>query len=316
MWTRRRVLAAGAALSTAILLPAGRSRAATDQLRVALSHEPPHLDPTAGDDPTTLAVSYQNIFEGLTRIDETGQAQPCLAKSWAVSGDKLSYSFVLQPEARYHDGTSFDAEHVAFSLKRLLSDDGQNPHRALYQSIADVTAAADGTVTVKLGQADDRLLYNLGLAAAVMVAPESVANNRAQPIGTGPFDLIEWDNGQGIVLERNEDYWGVHPLITQANFYFIPDPQAAIASLGRGGVDGYPNFPAPDALAPLQDSPAFKITRGRGPDGKPRLGIWNAQLSGMWVDTPVEGCMLAGIHWASETSAPQVGPTPYITNAD
>ena len=73
MWTRRRVLVAGAALGTAALLPASRSFAATDQLRVALSHEPPHLDPTVGNDPATLAVSYQNIFEGLTRIDEKGQ---------------------------------------------------------------------------------------------------------------------------------------------------------------------------------------------------------------------------------------------------
>jgi peptide/nickel transport system substrate-binding protein len=316
MWTRRRVLAAGTALGAAALLPTGRSFAATDQLRVALSHEPPHLDPTVGEDPATLAVSYQNIFEGLTRIDEAGKVQPCLAKSWSVSADKLSYSFVLEPEVRYHDGTSFDAGHVVFSLKRLIGDDGQSPRKALYQSIAEVTAAADGSVALTLKQADDKLLYNLGLADAVMVAPESAANNRAQPIGTGPFDLIEWDNGKGIILERNEDYWGVHPLTTQANFYFIADTAAAIASLGDGGIDGYPDFPAPDALAPLKDSPAFKITNGKGPDGKPRIGIWNAQLTGMWVDAPVEACVLHDIHWASETSPPQVGPAPFITNPD
>ena len=99
MWTRRRVLVAGAALGATALLPASRSFAATDQLRVALSHEPPHLDPSIGNDPATLAVSYQNIFEGLTRIDEKCQVQPCLAKAWTVADDRLSCRFTLELEA-------------------------------------------------------------------------------------------------------------------------------------------------------------------------------------------------------------------------
>jgi peptide/nickel transport system substrate-binding protein len=316
MWTRRQVLAGGVAITAATLLPMGRSFAATDQLRIAIDHEPSHLDPTLTDDAATQDVTFQNIFEGLTRLDESGAVQPGLARSWTTSPDGLSLTFALQPDVRFHDGTAFDASHAVFSIKRLLAGDSASPHKALYAAIGDVVAPNPATVTLTLRQADAQMLHKLALADAVMVAPESAFNNRAQPIGTGPFDLLEWDNGKGIALERNEDYWGVHPLTTQVDIYFIADAQAALASLADGGIDGYPNFPDARALAPLAQSPAFRITRGKGPGGKPRLGIWNTQLTGMWSDVPVEGCVLSGIHWASDTTPPQVGPSPYTSNPD
>jgi peptide/nickel transport system substrate-binding protein len=316
MWTRRQVLAGSMSLGATSLLSARRGYAATDQLRIAIDHEPPHLDPTLGDDPATQDVSFGNIFEGLTRLDQDGAVQPLLAKSWTISPDAMSYAFSLEDNVRFHDGTAFDASHVVFSLKRLLADDSQAPQKATYANIADIDAPDSRTARLVLKAADSAMLHKLALPGAVMVAPESAANNRAQPIGTGPFDLLEWDNGKGIVLERNEDYWGVHPLTTQADIYFIADAAAALASLADGGIDGYPRFPDSRALAPLAGSPAFRIVRGKGPDGAPRTGIWNAQLTGMWADAPVESCILAGIHWTSDTSAPQVGPSPYTSSPD
>jgi peptide/nickel transport system substrate-binding protein len=91
MLTRRAVLVSGSALAVWPLLPGGQALAATDQLRLTLNRESPHLDPVTGNDPSTLAVSYQNLFEGLTRIDERNQVQPGLARSWGVSSDGLTY---------------------------------------------------------------------------------------------------------------------------------------------------------------------------------------------------------------------------------
>ncbi len=208
MPNRRQVFAGSAALLAAAALP-GRGFAATDRLRLALSHEPPQLDPVAGDDPATLAVSYQNIFEGLTRLDARGAVQPGLARSWTVAPDGLSYTFALEDQARYHDGTGFDAGHVVFSLKRLLSPDVQGPGRAALAAVADVAAALDDlTAKVTLSRPDPDLLHALGLPAAAMVAPESAGNNRAVPLGTGPFAFVEWSAGESIALERNEGLLG------------------------------------------------------------------------------------------------------------
>lgn len=295
IWTRRAVLVAGTAGMASLALPVAPSFAATDGLRIGLTHEPPDLDSVGGHDPATLAISYQNLFEGLTRLNEHAEVLPSLAKAWTISPDKLTYDFTLVAGARYHDGTSFDAEHVAFSLKRLLAAGGDRA--APYAAIADVVALTPHTVQLRVNRPDDKLLYALALPAAGMVAPESADSNTTLPIGTGPFAFVQWDSGQSVVLERNEDYWGEHPRISQAIFAFATDPAAAVAALLNGELDGFPAFPAPDALAPLRTNPAFRVIEGKGPDGQPRSGVWNAKLAGMWSDAPVESCVIGGIYW-------------------
>lgn len=310
MWSRRALLAAGAALVAAYALPARRSLAASDQLRIGLAHEPPQLDPTAGDDPATLAISYQNIFEGLTRIDGQGAVQPGLARSWSVSADGLDYSFALQPDVRFHDGTSLAADDVVFALERLRSAQSRSPNRARFAAIASVAAADAATVRVRLRQADDRLLYSLGLPDAGIVAPESADNNASVPIGTGPFAFVTWDAGDRVVLDRNEDYWGPHPRINEVTFVFVADPAAAIAALRAGDLDGYPDFPAPEALGPARADPGLRVLEGRGPGGRPRTGVWNAGLGGVRPDAPAGGCVLADLRWADDTGTPEAPPAP------
>src|SRR5438105_2938207 len=170
MWRRRTVLASGAALAAMTLLPVFRAFSATDQLRVALQLEPPHLDPTAGAASAIKEVSYQNIFEGLTTIDQTGTVQPALAKSWTISADGLTYTFALQDNVRFHDGTSFDADHVVFSLKRIGAANSENAQKSLYDVIASVTAPNPATVKITLKHPDGNFLVNIGRGDAVIVA--------------------------------------------------------------------------------------------------------------------------------------------------
>jgi len=308
-WTRRAVLVAGAAGVASLALPTARSFAATDELRIGLAHEPPDLDSVSGSDSATLAIGYQNLFEGLTRLDEHGAVQPNLATAWTAASDSLAISFTLAADVRYHDGTAFDAQHVVFSLKRLLAAGGERA--APYVAIADVAAPDAGTVKLTLSRPDDKLLYSLALPAAGMVAPESADTNATSPIGTGPFAFVQWDSGQSIVLERNEDYWGPHPRISQASFAFVADPATAVAALLNNELDGFPDFPAPEALAPLRANPGFRLVEGKGPDGQPRTGVWNAKLAGMWADAPVESCVIGGIYWNEPGgSAPAAPPPP------
>ncbi|MDB5614774.1 MAG: transporter substrate-binding protein, partial [Devosia sp.] len=85
------------ALSTAM---AGMAMAQSTEVRMGVALEPPALDPTAGAAEAIDIVVYQNIFEGLTRIDQTGAVQPGLAESWTISDDGLTYTFKL------HDGVT------------------------------------------------------------------------------------------------------------------------------------------------------------------------------------------------------------------
>jgi peptide/nickel transport system substrate-binding protein len=305
MWTRRDVLIGGAAVGASVLLPAGPASAATDQLRLALLAEPRGLDPTVEQAPATLQIAYRNLFDGLTQLDEHGVVQPGLAKSWALSPDGLTCRLALETEVRYHDGTSFDADHVVFSLKRRLAQPGG------FAGIAWVTAPDAATVEIALKQPAPGLLFDLGRPDAAIVAPESADNNRAVPIGTGPFAFVEWDAGQRVVLQRNEDYWGVHPRITETIFVFIADPAAAVAALLANDVDGVPEV-AQAALDAVRGNAAYRIVTGLTGRKVPRTGAWNAKLEGMWADAPIESCVLADISWQRSGAAPPrpVEPPP------
>ncbi|MDB5535720.1 MAG: transporter substrate-binding protein, partial [Devosia sp.] len=104
------------ALVTAL---AGTASAAPTEIRIGVALEPPTLDPTAGAAEAIDIVVYQNVFEGLTRIDENGAVQPGLATSWTISDDNLTYTFKLADGVTFHDGTTFDANDVKFSFDRI-----------------------------------------------------------------------------------------------------------------------------------------------------------------------------------------------------
>ena len=91
---------------------------ARDELVLGVPLEPPNLDPTSGAAAAVDSIVYGNVFEGLTRIEETGDVAPALAESWELLPGDLAYVFHLRRGIRFHDGSGFDAADVKFSLDR------------------------------------------------------------------------------------------------------------------------------------------------------------------------------------------------------
>jgi len=246
------------ALTTAM---AGIAMAQPTELRVAVALEPPALDPTAGAAEAIDIVVYQNVFEGLTRIDENGAVQPGLASEWTISEDGLTYTFKLHDGVTFHDGTSFDAEDVKFTFDRILAPDSVNAHREFYEPIQSVTVIDPLTVELKLDRQIGRFLFDIGRGDAVIVAPESADNNATQPIGTGPFAFVQWDKGSRVILEAYAPYWGEPVHLTKATYLFIGDTATLTNALLAGDVDGTNNMGS-DALAVFQNDPRFHILVG------------------------------------------------------
>ena len=275
---KQRVVRALAAAVLAGGLVAGPSVAfaAKDELTLAMVLEPPHLDPTAGAAAAIDEVVYANIFEGLTRIDRNGAVQPALAESWTVSDDGLVYTFKLRRGVTYHDGTAFDSADVKFSLDRAMADDSTNAQKALFAPIAAVETPDSSTVVVTLKQPAGDLLFNLGWGDAVIVAPESAAENKSRPVGTGPFVFERWVKGDRIELSRNPDYWGKPAKLAKATIKIIPDPAAATAALLAGDIDAFANFPAPEAMPQFENDPRLEVVIGTT-EGETILAINNAR---------------------------------------
>jgi peptide/nickel transport system substrate-binding protein len=246
------------ALSTALV---GMAMAQPTEIRIGVALEPPALDPTAGAAEAIDIVVYQNVFEGLVRIDETGSVQPGLAESWTISEDGLTYTFKLHDGVTFHDGSAFDAEDVKFSFDRILAADTTNAHPEFYKPITAITVIDPLTVEFKLDQQIGRFLFDLGRGDAVIVAPESADNNATQPIGTGPFAFLQWDKGSRVILEAYGPYWGEPAHLTKASYVFIGDTATLANALLAGDIDGTNNF-ATDALAVFEGNPQFKVLVG------------------------------------------------------
>ncbi len=239
----------------------GAVMAAPTEIRIGVALEPPVLDPTAGAAEAIDIVVYQNVFEGLTQIDQNGAIQPGLAKSWTISDDGLNYTFALQPDVTFHDGSTFDADDVKFSLDRIAAADSLNAHKEFFAGITAVKVVDPLTVAITLNKPSGQFLFDLGRGDAVIVAPESAATNATDPIGTGPFSFVQWDKGSRVVLERYEPYWGGAVALTKASFVFISDTATMTNALLAGDIDGTNNF-ATEALDVFKPDPRFKVLVG------------------------------------------------------
>ncbi len=264
------------ATAAALALSAGAALAAQDTITLGMVLEPPNLDPTAGAAAAIDEVVYANIFEGLTRIAPDGSVRPALAASWDVEDGAKAYVFHLHEGVTFHDGTSFDAEDVKFTLDRARADDSVNAQKALFAGIDSVDVVDPLTVRVTLKNPDGNFPFNMAWGDAVIVAPESVATEATNPVGTGPFKFVEWAQGDHVTIARHDGYWGEPVALSKATFRFISDPAAAFAAMMAGDVDAFPNYPAPETLAQFKSDPRFKVIIGTT-EGETILAMNNKQ---------------------------------------
>ncbi|MDE2200622.1 MAG: ABC transporter substrate-binding protein [Rhodospirillales bacterium] len=271
----RAVSAALAPLALGMMFLAGAAHA-KDTLTLGMVLEPPILDPTAGAAAAISEVTYANIYQGLTRIDEHGAVQPALAKSWTLAPDGLAYSFKLQPGVKFHDGEKFDCSTVQFTYGRAAAKDSVNPQKPIFEPIAGVTCPDPLTAVVALKRPTGGFLFSMGLAAAVMVAPDSVKDDKTHPVGTGPFIFKQWIKGDRVELARNPHYWGAPAKLAGVTFRFIADPSAATTAVMAGDIDAFSLFPAPEALDAIRKDPRFKVVVGTT-EGKTILALNNGR---------------------------------------
>lgn len=249
---------------------------AQDAITLGMVLEPPNLDPTGGAAAATDEVVYANVFEGLTRFGPNGAIEPGLAEGWDVDQDGRVYVFHLRDGVTFHDGAAFDASDVVFTLDRARAPDSTNAQKALFQGIEAVEAVDPLTVRITLTAPDGNFPFKMAWGDAVMLDPASADGLATNPVGTGPFRLDRWVQGDRIVLSAFDGYWGDRPALQTATFRFIPDPSAAFAAMMAGNVDAFPNFPAPETLPQLQADPRFKVIVGTT-EGETILAMNNAR---------------------------------------
>ncbi len=258
-WRLLRVAAAALGLGCA-----GAEAAARTDIVIGMAVEPPGLDPTVAAPVAVGQVTWQNLFEGLVRIDRNGAVKPQLARAWTISADGLTYRFDLEAGVLFHNGVPFDASTAKFTLDRARGPQSVNSQKAFFAVIDRIEAPDARTLVLRLSQPSGNLLYWLGWPASVMVEPRSADTDGSEPVGTGPFRFGTWRRGDRVELVRNAGYWDkARPVgLDKATFRFIGDPQAEAAALEAGDVDAFPEFLAPELFAQLRGDDALTTVVG------------------------------------------------------
>lgn len=211
------------------------------RLTVRLSREIERLSPLlpAGDE--ALWVTGM-LYSGLTRLDDRQQPRPDLAEGWTVSADGLVITFTLRPDLRWNDGVALTAEDVRFTWSLLRTWDLRIGVQAdLREYIATILAPDARTVVFVLRRRLAALLSDVSFP----VLPRHVWRETSsadllegdlleQPVGSGPFALVERRPGEALVLQRNPYYWGPTPFFDQVAFIIAQDPQVAMEAFRQG----------------------------------------------------------------------------------
>jgi peptide/nickel transport system substrate-binding protein len=241
---------------------AGQPAAGPGTLTIQLTSEPPGLDLTATPASATATVVFYNVQEALVKVDQHGALVPWLAERWQTP-DNLTYTFFLKRGVRFHNGRAFTAEDVKLVLERARNPETRHPHAKQYEDIAAIRVIDEHTVTVSLKRPNAMFLYTLARQGSVIYPREAVAQQKSQPVGTGPFVLARWDRGDRIVLKRNPDYHvkGL-PRLDEAVFRFIPDPNAALAALQAGDIDVLGFGLGPESVDVVRRAPGLQLVLG------------------------------------------------------
>ena len=240
---------------------------------VRLRLEPTSLDLTTVAGAALDQVLLDNVYQGLLTRDADDKIVPALASDYVVAPDGLSYTFTLDPEATFHDGSPVTAADVVWSYERVLDPTSTNPNKADFTKVASVTAPDEKTVRITLKQRDSNFTYGLTNRAGV-VYKKGATGLADSENGTGPFTLEKWQRGASLTLARYEKYRGDKAKAAKVVFRYIPDDNAANNATLSGDIDALTALD-PKLLPPYQSNQDFTIQEGVASD-KLVLGFNNS----------------------------------------
>jgi len=212
------------------------------------------LDPAFAKIRPSIWVCNQ-LYNGLVQLDDSLNIKPDIAKSWTLSPDGKTYTFILRNDVRFHKNSLFGkdstrtvtASDFSYSLNRLLDEKVAAPGRWILQSVEKFEAVNDSVFQIKLNKTFPAFLGLLTMKYASVVPHEAFNKPgydfRANPIGTGPFQFKIWEENVKLVLRKNPLYFekdekGVQlPYLEAVAVTFLPDKQSGFLQFVQGKLD-------------------------------------------------------------------------------
>jgi peptide/nickel transport system substrate-binding protein len=233
------------------------------------------LDPADVTDGESLQ-RMDNIHQGLVAYDGgTTNIKPCLATDWDISSDKKMITFNLRQGVQFHHGFGeMTADDVVFSFARQYDQSNFYYGKGewaywgyMFGDIDYVEKLDDYKVAIHLKRPNASIMTSLAMFT-VSVVSEKAAQEYGDdyfknPVGTGPFEFVEWVKDDHITLKAFDDYWEGRAKIDELIFKVIPDPSARLMALQAGEVHGIEHID-PTALQIIKDDPDLQLISQAG----------------------------------------------------
>jgi len=217
-------------------------------------------------DSDALQVIQYMLFMSLTALDENLQFAPQLAEAWEFAPGDTVLTFHLRREVFWTDGVPTTAHDVLFTYRLAIDTTVAYPAGSRFDQTSKVEAVDDHTIRFHFKQPYPDALFDTQMPILPKhllekIPPEKIAvcEFNRQPVGNGPFKLVEWQANQRLVFEANQQYAYGRPKLDRVVFQIIPDETVLLTNLMTGAVD------VVSSLSPL----AFKqIERGANGEGR------------------------------------------------
>lgn len=233
----------------------------------------PHVNDLGYSQYAQRAV-YEALVEYKVSADGKVDLAPLLAQKWDVSADARTYTFTLQPNVKFQDGTPFDAEAVKWNIDRLvtlkLPPSGRIPP-------LDSVDVVDPT-TIRFVLKNPFAPFLAAMAMPLMVSPTAARSHDqggdggkawldGNAVGTGPYKLDQWLRGQQVTFSRNPDYWrgwtGNH--LDKIVLRTVKEAATQRQMLETGDADLADGIGFDD-LEPLSSTPGVVVQQGTSPE--------------------------------------------------
>ena len=184
------------------------------------------LDPAFAKNKQVMWAVHQ-LYNTLVEIDSNMQLRPSLAKRWEISDDNLSFTFYLRNDVYFADdacfvngmGRKLNAHDVEYSFKRIIEKNTASPGAWIFNNRVDslngFTAIDDTTFRLKLARPFQSILGILSMQYCSVIPKEAVerygSDFRCHPVGSGPFSFVAWEEGQALILKKNQNYFERDP---------------------------------------------------------------------------------------------------------
>ena len=195
--------------------------------------------------PADLTAAFPAI-EALMDYTSRREIKPFLAESVDINEKNPMITFHLKKGIKFHDGSDFNADAVAYNFTWL-----KETKRLQYgEKVKSIDIVDPYTVRLRLTEYNNMLIHGLGwvfMWSKVALTTKTPDYLRGNPVGTGPFRLVEWRRDDHIKWERNKDYWQKgRPYLDGIEIRYVPDSVTASEMMQTKQVDMWTNCPVKD----------------------------------------------------------------------